>query len=53
MTIGTTLSIWSSPNLSNILSSGIGAGIDALIIYYFYRPRVKSYFGIGTLTTGL
>ncbi|TLX95197.1 MAG: hypothetical protein E6K91_03745 [Thaumarchaeota archaeon] len=53
MTVGSTLSIWSSPNLSNIISSGLGAAIGALIIYYFYRPHVKSYFGIGIPTTGL
>ena len=53
MIIGSTLSIWSSSNLSNIASSAFGAGVDALIIYYFYRPHVKSYFGIGTPTTGL
>lgn len=53
MIVSGILCIWPSSNLSNIASSVFGAGIDALIIYYFYRPHVKSYFGIGNPTTAL
>ncbi|HYL66084.1 MAG TPA: hypothetical protein VEU72_02915 [Nitrosopumilaceae archaeon] len=51
LAIDTILNFWEDPISSNIGGIVFGACIDALIIYYFYRPRVKSYFGIGTPTT--
>lgn len=33
------------PSISNLTSSIIGWILDAVILYYLYRPHVKAYFG--------
>jgi purine-cytosine permease-like protein len=44
----TSTGVFSNPGsnlLGDIVSGIVSIGINALIIYYLYRPHVKAYFG--------
>ena len=43
--IGIVIQIISALSTSDIAFTTLGIGINAIILYYLYRPHVKAYFG--------